>query len=535
MADLNDINNEIDRIAEAKGEIADAIRETGVEVPENARLGAYPPLIRRIPGTLEEIFWVEYGVTTASEIAIAITDGKLVCVRYSSRVYILTLTDANYYYFVAAQPDKISYLRQSRGNSSWIGGTNTFENTNNKVQTITDQSTADQYPSAKAVYDALPKDVVQYVEQTLTEAQKQQARTNIGATAPEIFLATYDTTTEAEINTALDSGKYVVCKKDGTYYPYVGQNSAFKYFGAIYANSIIYLALGRNNNRWTSSTLANVQGGNYRVSSIDGYEEDTTHYPNTKAVADALGKMGVVSQKQVWTQSTSGYDYTIRDVVRGIIPNSVIMEAENIGAVFNETTGYFELHELTDISWKEMTEILTTYPCGGVFSYSGGSYYRITKARTLAKIGNSSQVAILWAFYSNEWIETIISSTFNASNIASTFGRMYRLKTLKRFILAGITTQANIASAFSFCYSLENCELSNLKVSVSFENSSRLSLASVVYMVDNAANTSAITITLHATAYARCQADTTEYTYNGQTYTGIIAYAAARNISIVSA
>lgn len=38
-----------------------------------------------------------------------------------------------------------------------------------------------------------------------------------------------------------------------------------------------------------------------------------------------------------------------------------------------------------------------------------------------------------------------------------------------------------------------------------------------------------------ADAYARCVADTTEYTYNGQTYTGIIAYAAARNITIASA
>ena len=54
-------------------------------------------------------------------------------------------------------------------------------------------------------------------------------------------------------------------------------------------------------------------------------------------------------------------------------------------------------------------------------------------------------------------------------------------------------------------------------------------------MVENAVNTSAITITLHATAYARCQADTTEYTYQGNTYTGILALATAHNISIASA
>jgi hypothetical protein len=104
----------------------------------------------------KEIFWVTYGTTTASEIATAISDGKLPCVQYSSRVYILALTDSSYYYFIAAQPDKISYLRQSRGNSSWIGGTNTFENTSDKVSTISGNETStSKYPNTKAVADAL--------------------------------------------------------------------------------------------------------------------------------------------------------------------------------------------------------------------------------------------------------------------------------------------------------------------------------------------------------------------------------------------
>lgn len=73
-------------------------------------------------------------------------------------------------------------------------------------------------------------------------------------------------------------------------------------------------------------------------------------------------------------------------------------------------------------------------------------------------------------------------------------------------------------------------------VGFSFADCSLLDLASVVYIVTNATNNgAAITFTLHATAYARCQADTTEYTYNGQTYTGIIAYAQAKNITIQSA
>lgn len=83
--------------------------------------------------------------------------------------------------------------------------------------------------------------------------------------------------------------------------------------------------------------------------------------------------------------------------------------------------------------------------------------------------------------------------------------------------------------------SLEGMQLHGLANSAKFEWSPNLTLASVVYMVENAANTGAITITLHATAYARCSADTTEYTYGGQTYTGILALATAHNISIASA
>ena len=88
---------------------------------------------------------------------------------------------------------------------------------------------------------------------------------------------------------------------------------------------------------------------------------------------------------------------------------------------------------------------------------------------------------------------------------------------------------------FDGCSSLEDVSIQQLNSNVSLSDSPRLTLASVVLAVRQSTNTTAITITLHATAYARCQADTTEYTYQGNTYTGILAYASARNITIASA
>lgn len=56
----------------------------------------------------------------------------------------------------------------------------TVERTNHKVTTISDSATDDQYPSALAVKKAL-NNTVKTTEQTLTDEQKTQARTNIGA------------------------------------------------------------------------------------------------------------------------------------------------------------------------------------------------------------------------------------------------------------------------------------------------------------------------------------------------------------------
>ena len=92
-----------------------------------------------------------------------------------------------------------------------------------------------------------------------------------------------------------------------------------------------------------------------------------------------------------------------------------------------------------------------------------------------------------------------------------------------------------MSNDFKNCYSLEYVHIITKTKSIDLGQSSLIPLENVVYLVQNSTPTQAITVTLHATAFARCQADTTEYTYNSQTYTGIIALATAKNISIASA
>ena len=380
----------------------------------------------------------------------------------------------------------------------------------------------------------LPTEVITYVSQTLTEAQKAQARQNIGATAPEIFWATYGTTTVAEIDAAVTAGKQVLIFDGGWVYAYAGKDTGYHYFFAIVGN-ITYrrIRVQISTGGWTSHAIS-VQGTANRVQTIAGNETDEAKYPSTKAVADALGKWGVISQTQAWANDYGSY--TISNVVRGLIPQSFIDAWNHLVmsfGTFNETTGYFELNGLTDISYKEALVIKEKYTLGiQAEGWRPNSYQyselEIFSARTSIPIRTVGPVYpyLTW----NTHIEVARFGISNSDYPGTFLGYgCYRLKRILDIIKNTAAINLPLFHALEECY---------FKISNNFSapDSKFLSLASVVYLVDNATNGSnPITITLHATAYARCQADTTEYTYNEQTYTGIIAYAAAKNITITSA
>lgn len=92
-----------------------------------------------------------------------------------------------YVYTYVGSADLGRTFRSSSGSYIFISGTsviesheNLYEYTSSKVTAISDSVTDDQYPSALAVKKALDN-TVKTTEQTLTDEQKTQARTNIGA------------------------------------------------------------------------------------------------------------------------------------------------------------------------------------------------------------------------------------------------------------------------------------------------------------------------------------------------------------------
>gem|GEM_PF-4889358 len=92
-------------------------------------------------------------------------------------------------------------------------------------------------------------------------------------------------------------------------------------------------------------------------------------------------------------------------------------------------------------------------------------------------------------------------------------------------------------SPFSTCAKLEDIRILGwICGRWTWHQNPALSLDSIVYMIVNAAeNTTANDkiLHLHSTPYALCVNDTTQYTYNGNTYNGILELADAKGIRVV--
>lgn len=132
-------------------------------------------------------------------------------------------------------------------------------------------------------------------------------------------------------------------------------------------------------------------------------------------------------------------------------------------------------------------------------------------------------------------IETSSANTISAFNYA--FAYCIKLKEIKGVLFASAT---NFDNAFFQCRELQTINLRYLRANVSFAWSPNLSLASLQYLVANAANTSAITVTVHADVYAKLTGDTTNAAAAALTqeeltqWNQILVDAAAKNINFAT-
>ena len=93
-------------------------------------------------------------------------------------------------------------------------------------------------------------------------------------------------------------------------------------------------------------------------------------------------------------------------------------------------------------------------------------------------------------------------------NLNTTFSSMFTgCNSLISIPLLDVKSATTISNMFSGCYAIKELNIKNLNTSLSFSNSPFLSKESLLYMINNEAATSAITITLSALAKTRLQND----------------------------
>ena len=169
--------------------------------------------------------------------------------------------------------------------------------------------------------------------------------------------------------------------------------------------------------------------------------------------------------------------------------------------------GYWYLNGLGDITNEQM-RIIYSYINTFISSYDRSEALYGSKARTNIKLypqlGSYGRITLLAAFTESSLEVLNFGSYLNTGDMRYAF-RNSKIKYIIGDLLLGTTSRYE--STFYKCIQLKVIKIKKLFASLSFGDSPLLSLKSVLYMINNEAATSAITITLHADAYARAMAN----------------------------
>lgn len=226
---------------------------------------------------------------------------------------------------------------------------------------------------------------------------------------------------------------------------------------------------------------------------INSLESDETTLPLSAAQGNAL-------KEDVKTNSYMQYLHKVY---------------EEYGAVYNANTGYWELNGLTDLTEEDMWDIYLW--CIGLqnmpdlnmhFAYSPirttlkfnfvGNYLQTTGTSLNQMCINAKELEVF--NISKGTIQIILNTA--STTVYNCFAGCEKLRRIENVLSVRYNTQTIFINAFSGCAKLSYIKIRDLKQIVSFKDSPLLSYESIKYLVDNAANTKAITVTVHPTTYS---------------------------------
>lgn len=143
---------------EVKNELARLEREKAdkSELTElSAEVSGLSEKIENLPSGESSVFEAEHGVTTYDEVVEAKNTGKFVICIKDRLTYHLSYVSEDLAYFTTIRGNVSYYTYINKATNKWTDGLSTLEQLSNKTTTISESSTDTQYPSAKAVYDAV--------------------------------------------------------------------------------------------------------------------------------------------------------------------------------------------------------------------------------------------------------------------------------------------------------------------------------------------------------------------------------------------
>ena len=268
-----------------------------------------------------------------------------------------------------------------------------------------------------------------------------------------------------------------------------------------------------------------------KVDKVEGKGLSTNNYTNADKAQVAENKANIATKQDKLSVSLKGNGNIVINNLEGgakeFMPatpsgDPLHYAYEAAGATWSSATGFWSLNTLTDITTEQMRKI---YNLGflNLTSMSLGSSTMSNVRTNLGRTGryNFTQVAsnIIALAYGNEVIEVInlTSTTANATNqnnagiviLNGLNSAFYGCKNLRmiygRMSIAKVDAYYT-QNTFYGCTALEEVRIDTLS-SLSFADSPNLSKASILYLVQNSMPTTAITITLHPTAYAMAKGD----------------------------
>ena len=218
---------------------------------------------------------------------------------------------------------------------------------------------------------------------------------------------------------------------------------------------------------------------------------------------------------------------------------------------YNESTGYFELNGLTDITYQQAMDIYR-YTSNGVtmddFNVMG---YGFAQFRTnLPQPSGAYWTQIDQLFSLNRILEVVRLPQYYSSGVKlkpnnrSAFEGCYKLREIINVIEAPshVSDSYTWYGTFSRCFELETVWIKGLYGNISFAHSPLISSDSISYLVENrtTAHTDVITVTVHADTFAKLTGDTTNPAVTALTpaelalWQQILTAATTKNISFTT-